>query len=120
MTMGAIIAKTFGGLTREYLTRQLVFGAALGLLNYWMFSLGKPASVGLLAWIVINTLLYPYARFIWESIVGFITGGNVFFIPAIVLMVAKFITMMLCWRMAILIAPVGLAYLFWHHSRRAA
>ncbi|WP_259468424.1 hypothetical protein [Salmonella enterica] len=46
-----------------------------------------------------------------------VTSGNVFFINAIVMLMAKVITMCLCWIFSIFIAPVGLAYLYYYHSR---
>ncbi|APW06193.1 hypothetical protein SEES3845_012215 [Salmonella enterica subsp. enterica serovar Senftenberg str. ATCC 43845] len=47
----------------------------------------------------------------------FIMGENAFFINAIVMLMAKVITMCLCWIFSIFIAPVGLAYLYYYHSR---
>lgn len=44
-------------------------------------------------------------------------GQNVFFINAIIMLVAKFITMVLCWLFAIFIAPIGLAYLYYYHTK---
>jgi hypothetical protein len=66
---------------------------------------------------VINALLYPYARFVYEQVIGFIMGENVFFINAIVMIAAKIITMVLCWGLSIFIAPLGLAYLYYYHSK---
>jgi hypothetical protein len=42
----------------------------------------------------------------------------VFFVSGFFFLLAKLLTMLLCWSMAILIAPIGLAYLYYHHSRR--
>lgn len=66
---------------------------------------------------VISTLLYPYSRFVYESIIGFVLGNNVFFLNAVIMMIAKLITMLLCWLLAIFIAPIGLAYLYFYHSK---
>ncbi len=74
-------------------------------------------SFGLLIMLAINTLLYPYARFVYESVVDFIPGNNVFFVNAVLMMSIKLVTMMLCWGAAIVVAPVGLAYLYHHHSK---
>jgi hypothetical protein len=67
---------------------------------------------------VVSTLLYPYARFVYESVVGFIMGENVFFVNALLMLGAKIITMFVCWFLAIFIAPLGLLYLYWYHSRQ--
>jgi hypothetical protein len=69
------------------------------------------------AFALTNTLLYPYSRFVYESVTGFIMGENVFFMNAMFLLVMKFFTMAACWFLAMVIAPVGLIYLYFHHSR---
>jgi len=73
---------------------------------------------GVMAISVICTLLYPYSRFVYESIVGFIMGNNAFFVKAYILIVVKLFTMAICWTLSIFIAPIGLAYLYFHHSER--
>lgn len=74
-------------------------------------------SIGMLLFTVFSTLLYPYSRFVYESIVRFIMGENVFFVNAIFMLITKFITMLMCWGVAIFVAPIGLAYLYYHHSK---
>ena len=66
---------------------------------------------------VLNAFIYPYARFVYESIVGFILGDNVFFVNVILLMVVKFATMLLCYAFAIFIASIGLIYLYFYHTK---
>ena len=70
----------------------------------------------MIAFMVISTLLYPYSRFVYESVAGYLMGRNIFFLNAFVLLFVKFIAMMLCWVLAIFMAPIGLAYLYFHHS----
>ncbi len=67
---------------------------------------------------VICTLLYPYSRFVYESIVGYIMGENIFFLNAFIMMFFKLITMMLCWCFSVFIAPVGMLYLYFYHTKR--
>ncbi|MEH3022012.1 MAG: hypothetical protein PGN19_04640 [Pseudomonas oryzihabitans] len=118
--MPPLLLKTFGGLSRSYYVRQLIFAAAMATVLAFMFSQGKGsgATPGFYALLVINTLLYPYSRFVYESVVGFIVGDNLFFVNALLMLFVKVMTMTLCWSMAIFIAPLGLAYLYWHHSRQ--
>lgn len=75
--------------------------------------------IGMLFFTVINTLLYPYSRFVYESIVSFIMGENVFIVNAIFMLASKFVTMAMCWAFSIFVAPIGLAYLYYHHSKTA-
>ncbi|WP_068827653.1 hypothetical protein [Pseudomonas sp. BMS12] len=116
--MQDIIKKTFGGLSAQYYFRQLFFGGLLAALVIFMTLNGnRPLDFSLIALLAVNTLLYPYSRFVYESIVNFIMGGNVFFVNAILMLMVKIITMTICWSAAIFIAPIGLAYLYYHHSK---
>jgi hypothetical protein len=116
--MHPIIARTFGGLSAAYYVRQFIFGLIFPVFIYLMLSNGNRAlQVSTLLLLVVNTLLYPYARFVYESVVGFIMGNNVFFVNAILMLAVKLMTMMLCWVCAIFVAPIGLLYLYYHHSK---
>lgn len=119
--MRPIIQKTFGGLTPQYYFRQVIFGSLFPIFLVWASSQSPNSheiQMGLLTFFIINTVLYPYSRFFYESIIDFIMGKNVFFVNALMLLITKFITMSLCWIGAIFIAPIGLAYLFFKHSRQ--
>ncbi len=116
--MNPVITKTFGGLSRQYYFRQFVFGLIFPAIVVFMANSGSaPAPYSLIFIALINTFLYPYARFVYEGIMGFIMGENVFFVNALLMLFTKLATMLLCWGFAIFIAPVGLAYLYYHHSK---
>lgn len=119
--MHPVIAKTLGGLTRAYYLRQLFFGllffAAFAALT--MKSI-HTTPVGTWVFMGINVLLYPYSRFVYESVVDFFTGNNLFVFNAVLLLTVKLITMLMCFLFAIFIAPLGLAYLYYHHSKNTA
>jgi hypothetical protein len=116
--MHPVIAKTFGGLSTKYYFRQFVFGAAITAIVFFMASQGtQPIKISMLLFMAVSTILYPYSRFVYESIVGFIMGQNVFVLPAFILLVTKFITMIICWTFSLFVAPIGLAYLYFHHSK---
>lgn len=121
--MQSFFAKSFGGLNRSYYVRQFLFGAAFAALIFWVVGSaqgGQGVKPGLVFYALINTLLYPYSRFVYESIVGYVMGNNMFFVNALLMLFVKAITMSLCWTMAIFVAPVGLVYLFWRNSRATA
>lgn len=119
--MHPAIIKSFGGLSAQYYIRQFIFGLIFPAFIIFMASQSaKPLHGGTITFMVISSLLYPYARFVYESVVGFVMGGNVFFVNALLMLIVKFITMMLCWAFAIFIAPIGLLYLYFYHSKRAA
>jgi predicted membrane protein len=116
--MHSLFQKTFGGLSTPYYFRQLFFSLIIAaFLIITGTQDGRSIPLRSLFFIMVSTLLYPYSRFVYESIAGFIIGNNVFFVNALVLLATKFITMLMCWTFALLVAPVGLLYLYFHHSR---
>jgi predicted membrane protein len=119
--MQDVVKKTFGGLSAQYYFRQLFFGALFAALIVGVVvNGGNSLQLDLLVMLVVNTLLYPYSRFVYESVVGFIMGDNVFFVNALLMLFVKLMTMALCWSFAIFVAPIGLAYLYYHHSKASA
>jgi len=116
--MHPIIAKTFGGLTREYYIRQFLFGLIFPAMLFIVQSYGTQAiPISMIILFAINCLLYPYSRFVYESVVRFVMGENIFILNASLMLFIKLMTMAMCWSAAILIAPIGLAYLYYHHSK---
>jgi hypothetical protein len=118
--MQEIIKKTFGGLTPQYYFRQFAFGLIFPIFSIYASSQSPTPhgiQAGAIAFFIINTVLYPYSRFVYESVIEFIMGKNVFFVNALLLLIAKLFTMLLCWAGAIFIAPVGLIYLFFRSRK---
>jgi hypothetical protein len=118
--MRHFIAMTFGGLSLRYYLRQLFFGAGITALIVFVIIQGEgQLRMDQLVLLLVNALLYPYSRFVYEQAMGFLMGDNVFFVNAMMLLLAKTLTIALCWAFAIFVAPVGLAYLFFYHRRGA-
>jgi len=117
--MNKIVSKTLGGLSWQYYFRHFVFGLLVAGFFVWTLTQSKnPIGIGAIAFGLINTILYPYSRFVYESIMDFIMGDNAFFLNALLVLVVKLFTMFLCWSFAIFIAPIGLAYLYYYHSKK--
>ncbi|MEB0048441.1 MULTISPECIES: hypothetical protein [unclassified Pseudomonas] len=119
--MHPVLAKTFGGLSAQYYIRNFLFGLIFPVLIYTALTHSSTGvfTLGTFFYCFLNSALYPYARFVYESIMDYIFGSNVFFVNAFSLLMTKLFTMAICWSMAIFIAPIGLAYLYYHHSRAA-
>lgn len=116
--MKAIFAKTFGGLSSQYYFRHFVFGLIFPAFVWFMASHSPhPTPFAAVAFIGINTLLYPYARFVYEGVLDFIMGRNVFYVNAMLMLFVKIMSMAICWSLALFIAPIGLLYLYIHHSK---
>lgn len=71
--MYAVIEKSLGGLTLPYYLRHLCFALIFPLMLFAQVN-HQPGSGGMFLLAVVNTLLYPYARFLYERVWGFIMG----------------------------------------------
>lgn len=110
--MKEFIACTLGALTWSYLFRQYIFSLIIaGMVFEAQFSSKVPTD-GVVAMIVVNSLLYPYSRFVYEAIIDFIIGDNQFTVNALWMLAVKVTTMCFCWFGAVFIAPFGLIYLY--------
>lgn len=117
--MHPIIQRTFGGLSKGYYFRHFAFGLIFVALFVFLSSQSPDTRdlTGIIL-LTVNAILYPYSRFVYESIVGFIMGDNVFILPAILMLFAKLVTMLVCFMFALFIAPLGLAYLYYYHTKQ--
>ena len=117
--MASLFWKTFGGFRAAYYFRHLFFGFIFLVVMYLKDRGSQyPFDIGTWTLAVITTLLYPYSRFVYESVVNFLWGHNETYIDAGIFLFLKLLTMTLCWFLAIGIAPIGLTYLYFHHSRQ--
>ncbi|TAJ06203.1 hypothetical protein EG334_03040 [Pectobacterium versatile] len=115
----SFLRKTFGGLEKSYLIRSFIFGALISIFFIYMLSQRpKGLDFSLCIIFIINMVLYPYSRFVYEMIVNFILGSNVFYINSGLMIFTKSLTICLCWVFSIFIAPLGLAYLYYHHTKK--
>ena len=116
--MKDFISKTLGGLDRAYFFRHLFFGLCITALMSWgVYSSSNPHNVMNIFCFILMGLLYPYSRFVYESIMNFILGENSFFVNAILLLLTKAITMFICWMFSIFIAPIGMICLYIYHTK---
>jgi hypothetical protein len=84
------------GLKASYFFRQLFFGAILAALTLVKQDAKSLQFKDPNLFTIVPTLLYPYSRFLYEQIMRFLMGGNVFIMPALILLPFKFLTMFLC------------------------
>lgn len=120
--MRSVLAKTFGGLTPQYYFRQFVFGMIFPVFAYIMLSQSPekhPITLSTTAFFVVNTFLYPYARFVYDGVKNFILGDTVLVVNLVIMLMFSAFTMIMCWFFAIFIAPVGLVYLYFRNRRSA-
>jgi hypothetical protein len=116
----SLLRKTFFGLTFSYYFRNLIFAGIVAALQYNYQKTGTNVSTVLpMALLAANTILYPYSRFAYESVMEFFMGTNIFILPLIIMLPYKLFTIMLCWFLAPFIAPIGLIFIWFHHSKDA-
>ncbi|MFZ7233838.1 hypothetical protein ACLSZ5_04390 [Avibacterium avium] len=119
----SFIRKTFGGLNKAYYFRHFFFGFIIFiLLEMMIYNAGKGVfdskfiTSSLIFFIL--SLLYPYSRFVYENIVDYIFGENIFIVNALFLLGIKAFTMLMCYIFGWAIAPVGLIFLYFYHSKQ--
>lgn len=117
--MKSFIDKTVGGLSAAYYIRHFLFGLIIPavLIYAHRHAGGKgidPKEYGFF----VNTLLYPYARFLFEIITSYIVGNNIFITTPLALLFRKTISMVICWCLAIVMAPAGMVCLWYLHTKR--
>ena len=124
------IINLFKGFTPQYYFRQLFFGLIIGSIYLYMMwsTINKDGALShsdikdftqMAIFAAANTLLYPYSRFAYEEIVGFLLGRNLFLINSIIYLLAKVMTMIICWALAIFIFPLGLLFIYYYQKQKA-
>lgn len=75
--MHPVLARSFGGLPPGYYVRQLLFGRVFPVFLLLASTHGKGLlglPVHLQVTLALDTLLYPYSRFVYESAIGYIVA----------------------------------------------
>lgn len=114
--MQDFVRKTLYGLTLSYYVRQLIIGCVIGG-SLDLIMLQMHPNIPMAIFFGVKALLFPCARFVVHSVIGFMQGATLFIVPAIFLLLVKVVLIMVCWKMAIILAPVGMIGLFIYHSR---
>ncbi|SSS46530.1 Uncharacterised protein [Acinetobacter baumannii] len=121
-----ILTNSFGGLESRYHLRNLVFGAIFGLCAWLLIDAlesgaanPKPLSVivTIKILIILNSLLYPYAKYFYDYLWGFLLGDRVYAYslnPITIFFVL--IMRYFCWCFAIVLAPIALLILYFKNS----
>lgn len=113
------LSRIFGAVQPRFLARAYLIGGMFFALMVFMqvqADIDIVKSIPMLAVFAISTLLFPFAKFIWNEIRDFVMGDTVIFANVIILFFLKFIINAMIWCFAIFIAPIGMAYL-WYRTR---
>ncbi|TOG32923.1 hypothetical protein CGJ03_23855 [Vibrio parahaemolyticus] len=116
--MKQAILKAFGGLDKSYLLRQYVIGIFVCVVYAFIVrKYGQGLGLYTMLTFAINTLLYPYSRYLFESLVKFIFGNTHFDKGSSILIILKLLSIVFCWSAAVFIAPFGLLYIHFRGAR---
>ncbi len=115
------LSKMFGGLERSYYIREFLFGLIFAiplilLVNLYEDSLEIRAVMTIIS--IIFNFLYPYSSFVFQSVVNYIMGDTVFFSDSLTFFMKKFANIGLCWGLSWILAPIGLIYLYFYHTKQ--
>ncbi len=121
--MKAFTKRIFGAVEPRYLTRAYLISAALLIYAIWYFATQANLQLHqkgiMFAYAVLSAILFPFAKLVWDEIRNTIMGNTVLSYDGwavLVSFVAKIIINVLIWFCAILIAPLGILYL-WVRTR---
>lgn len=118
----SIMRNSFGGLTKEYYLRNIFIGSIFGICAWYLIdTLEKGSSnpkglstiITIKILIVLNSVLYPYSKFMYDSIWGVVLGDRVYAysinpISIFFILIMRY----LCWAFAIVLAPLGLIIIY--------
>ena len=117
--MFQFVKRIFGTLEPRFLTRAYFIGSIF-LAAFLIIILTSqepfPNRGFTITLLVVNTLLFPFSKLVWNQCRAFLLGDTVIYYNAIFLMFMKYIINGFLWSFALFIAPVGIFYL-WLKSR---
>lgn len=102
-----IIKEIFSSVDRTFLFRQYFFAIVFFLIM--MF--GNFPSFSVLILLIINTILYPFARITFDSAFSFLIGNQIFILPIFLMFFIKIVKFILIYLFAIFIAPISIIYI---------
>ena len=119
-TSMSFIRRTFGGLSAAYYIRHFLIGLIFYI--FIMFDFGgskeNPNYWSIMMTFTVCQLLYPYAYFVYDRIADYISGDRGSYFVSHIMSVVRIFAVILCWFGAPIIAPLGLAWLYWEHGRQ--
>ena len=114
---------TIKGMNFKYYLRHMLIISPLTLALFILPFSAPTVQIDLviMSFVFFGTLwiLYPYSRFAYESLFRYITGDKIFIASSSLSIIAKIVTMFLCYILSIVIAPIGLVILYYANNKQA-
>lgn len=104
----------FGAMNRRYLVRAYVIGLAFFafLMATILGSNSEQNPSFMIGFLTASLLLFPFAKLVWDELRTFIMGDTIIFQSVPMHFIGKYIVNGLLFATAILIAPLGILYLW--------
>lgn len=114
--MKRFITTVFRSLEPSYLARQYLFG---GILAVFMYIATKDQLTPFLwGYLILSFILYPFAMFVYDSLVGLLIGENVFLVDGLLSLFFSIAKIFFIFFFSIVIAPFGILYLYIRNRKR--
>ena len=115
-----IVKNSFWGLRREYFLRNLLIGSIFGICLWFLFDKlleknPKPLMdmLVLKSIIVLNTIFYPYAKFLYDYAWEFVLGNRTYIYSVNpITLYFKLVMRVLCWCFAIILVIPALPIIY--------
>lgn len=113
------LKRIFGWVRPAYYLRAYIIGAIF-LGGYFLLRRQATASEiaqnGMLPFLAICTLLFPFSKLVWDEFKALMRGDTITIMPLLWSVAGKLIINLMLWIFAPFVAPFGLLYL-WFRSR---
>jgi len=109
--MRKFITTIYGTLSLSYLIKQYVFGGIMYALMLYANGASPIHKTGVFIFLTLSLVLYPFAMFVYDSVVNTLLGNWIVSVPAFLPLIWLLIKIVLIFMFAILIAPIGILYL---------
>lgn len=127
MNVKTILNRTIFGLSKEYYFRQFIFAVLIcvAIILIVISEVHHRSTNSIINTLFISgvllicSLLYPYSRFLYESIVGFFLGENTFLVNSWIFLVVKLFTIVICLQFSVILAPICWIYLYFYYAHHA-
>lgn len=113
-----LLKSIFGTIDRRYLVRAYVIGLAFFALFFITLVNSKSGTnpTFMIGFATVSLLLFPFAKLVWDELRNFIMGDTMIFQSISMHLIGKYLVNGVLFASAILIAPLGILYL-WFRSR---
>lgn len=107
------VRTVFTSLHPAYLIRQYIFSGVVTAVFYIASNGTAPASF--YVFLGISFVLYPFAMFVYDSVVSLIMGENVWFTSGLFAILRGLFKILLIYFFSVFIAPIGILILYFTH-----